>query len=72
MPLVEVTLAAGRSPQQIRDLLAAVHAAVETSLGAPAQSIRVILREVPAEHWSSGGVTLAEKAAAVAGEASRG
>jgi 4-oxalocrotonate tautomerase len=63
MPLVEVTLAEGRSADELRSLLSGLHAAVEQTLGAPAASIRVIVREVPPEHWSSGGVTLAEKAA---------
>ncbi len=63
MPLVEVTLATGRPPEQVRTLLNALHSALEETLGAPPQSIRVIVREVPPEHWSSGGVTLAEKAA---------
>jgi 4-oxalocrotonate tautomerase len=67
MPLVEVTVAQGRSPEQLRALLSELHGAVERSLAAPAQSIRVIVREVPPEHWSSGGVTLAEKAAQSAG-----
>lgn len=64
MPLVEVTLSSGRSAEQVRELIAQLHNAVESALGAPAQSIRVIVREVPPQHWSSGGVTLAEKAAA--------
>ncbi|WP_375386047.1 2-hydroxymuconate tautomerase [uncultured Microbacterium sp.] len=64
MPLVEVTLSSGRSAEQVRELMAQLHAAVEASIGAPTQSIRVIVREVPPEHWSSGGITLAEKAAA--------
>ena len=64
MPLIEVTIAKGRTPQQLRALLGEVHSAVERSLEAPAQSIRVIIREVPPEHWLSGDVTLAEKAAA--------
>ncbi|MGP3534184.1 tautomerase family protein [Microbacterium sp. RD1] len=63
MPLVEVTLSDGRDPEQLRTLLGAIHDAVHQSIGAPEASIRVILREVPAEHWLSGGVTLAEKAA---------
>ncbi|MEN8585367.1 4-oxalocrotonate tautomerase family protein [Burkholderia sp. RS01] len=63
MPLIEVTLAEGRTPDQIRALLGEVHSAVERSLEVPAQSIRVIIREVPPEHWLSGGLTLAEKTA---------
>lgn len=63
MPLVEISLAEGRTPEQIRALLAEVHQAVHRSIGAPEPSIRVVVREVPPEHWSAGGETLAERAA---------
>ena len=69
MPLVEITLAHGRSPEQIRALLAEVHAAVHRAIEAPEANIRVVVREVPATHWSAGGVTLAERAAATAEDA---
>ncbi|WP_433380871.1 tautomerase family protein [Streptosporangium sp. CA-115845] len=61
MPLVEVTLTEGREPGAIRALIHEVHAAVERSLGAPAPSIRVIVREVPRTHWAAGDQTLAER-----------
>lgn len=62
MPHIAISLAEGRTPEQLRGLLRAVHAAVEAELDAPAASIRVILTEVPRSHWLSGGETLAEKA----------
>ncbi|MFN8193272.1 MAG: 2-hydroxymuconate tautomerase [Nocardioidaceae bacterium] len=61
MPLVEVTLAEGRTPEQIRALLHALTAAVHESIGAPVPTIRVVAREVPRTHWSAGGVTIAER-----------
>ncbi|GAB2985338.1 tautomerase family protein [Amycolatopsis acidiphila] len=64
MPMVEITLAEGRTPQQIRTLLAAVSDAVHRSIGVPKANIRVVVREVPPTHWCAGGVTLAERAAA--------
>jgi 4-oxalocrotonate tautomerase len=64
MPFVEISLAKGRTPEQVRNLLAAVHEAVHRTLDAPPASIRVIVREVEPEHWLSGTETLAEKAAA--------
>ncbi len=63
MPLVEITLAEGRRPEQIRALLAEVHSAVHRAIGAPEANIRVVVREVPATHWLAGGETLAERAA---------
>ena len=64
MPLVEVTLAEGRTPAQIRALLHELHAAVVRAVDAAPASVRVIVREVPATHWSAGDVTLAERAQA--------
>lgn len=61
MPLIEITLSEGRSPEQLRALLHHVHRSVRDALGAPADSIRVIVREVPPTHWSAGDVTLAER-----------
>lgn len=60
MPLVDVTLTEGRSPEQVRDLLHALHEAVHTTLGARSEHIRVIVREVPRTHWATGDVTVAE------------
>jgi 4-oxalocrotonate tautomerase len=62
VPLVEVTLAEGRTPDQLRALLRELHDAVVRAVDAPPDSVRVIIREVPATHWSAGGVTLAERA----------
>lgn len=63
MPLVEITLAQGRSPQMLRVLLHEVHAAVVRAVAAPDESVRVVIREVPPTHWSAGDVTLAERRA---------
>jgi 4-oxalocrotonate tautomerase len=62
MPIVEITLAEGRTEEQLRDLMGRVHDAVE-EWGAPATNIRVLVREIPPALWLSGGATLAEKTA---------
>jgi 4-oxalocrotonate tautomerase len=56
MPFVEITLIAGRTDEQKRKLFETVTTAVETAVGAPRESIRVVLREVPASYWAVGGV----------------
>jgi len=56
MPLVEVTLIEGRSREAKRALIVALTDAVESTVGAPREAIRVIVREVPAENWAVGGV----------------
>jgi 4-oxalocrotonate tautomerase len=66
MPLVEVSMIEGRTPQQIRSLHEAMTAAVETTLGVPRESVWVIIREMPAGNWAEGGITIAERRAAAA------
>jgi 4-oxalocrotonate tautomerase len=61
MPLVEISLLSGRSPEMVRELIRRVHDAVQGALEVPAGNVRVIVREVPPEHWAVGGVTKAEQ-----------
>jgi len=61
MPLVEVTLVEGRTPEQIRALITGLTAAVVAAVDAPRENVRVVVREVPATHWAAGDVTIAER-----------
>jgi 4-oxalocrotonate tautomerase len=61
MPLIDVTMVEGRSPEQVRALISALSQAAVESIGAPLSSIRVVVREVPATHWAAGDVTIAER-----------
>jgi len=61
MPFIDVTLAVGRTPEQIRALQHELTAAVVRAIGAPVESVRVVVREVPTTHWSAGDVTIAER-----------
>jgi 4-oxalocrotonate tautomerase len=61
MPLVEVTLVEGRTPEQLRTLISRLTAAVVDSVGAPTENVRVVLREIPATHWAAGDVTVQER-----------
>ena len=63
MPLIEVTLVEGRSADKLRALISALTQAVVDTIDAPRESIRVVLREVPATHWAAGDVTIAERIA---------
>ncbi|MEV0594605.1 2-hydroxymuconate tautomerase [Nonomuraea cavernae] len=63
MPLVEVTLTQGRTAEDIRALISGLTEAVVTSIGAPKESVRVVVREIPATHWAAGDVTIAERPA---------
>ncbi len=60
MPLIEVTLAEGRSADQIRAMMHEVHEAVLRTVNTRSEHIRVIVREVPRTHWATGDLTLRE------------
>jgi 4-oxalocrotonate tautomerase len=60
MPNIEITLGAGRSPEQLRDLIHEVHDAVLRTVGTRPEHVRVVVREVPRSLWATGDVTLAE------------
>lgn len=61
MPLIEVTMVEGRTAQQVRALISALTDAAVETVAAPRESIRVVVREVPATHWAAGDVTIAER-----------
>jgi 4-oxalocrotonate tautomerase len=56
MPLVEVTMIEGRPKEKKVALMKRITDVVEETVGAPRETIRVVIREVPAEHWAVGGV----------------
>ena len=60
MPLVEVTIAEGRSSSQIRAMMREVHNAVLRTVDTRPEHVRVIVREVPRAHWATGDLTLCE------------
>ncbi len=60
MPIVRIELLEGRSPEQKKTLIRQVSEAVTTSLGVRPEQVRVLLYELPADHWAVGGTTLAE------------
>lgn len=66
MPVIEVTLVEGRTTEQKNGLIRALTNAAHESIGAPLQTVRVILREIPLSHFAVGGETFAQRAAAAA------
>jgi 4-oxalocrotonate tautomerase len=71
MPLIEVTIAEGRSAVQIRAMMREVHEAVLRTVDTAPGHIRVIVREVPRTHWATGDVTLSEMNAAPMSDAAQ-
>jgi len=58
MPYVHVTLAAGRTLDAKRKLMASICEAVQEALDTPPDSVRVWITEVPPGEMSVGGVPL--------------
>ena len=57
MPIIEIKLLEGRSPDAIARLIRKVTDAVEHSIAAPRDTIRILVNEVPRAHWGTGGET---------------
>lgn len=63
MPIINVTIAQGRSVEKRQKLIRALtHAAIDAFDVRPEQ-VRVILNEVPLENFAVAGVSFAERAA---------
>jgi 4-oxalocrotonate tautomerase len=64
MPLIQVTMIEGRSAEMKEALIRKLTDSTVEVTGAPRDSVRVILQEVPAAHWGVGGVSKARSAVA--------
>jgi 4-oxalocrotonate tautomerase len=60
MPIANIQILAGRPAEAKRTLIQAVTAAIVESLQVKPESVRVIVQEVPPEHWGIGGVSAKE------------
>lgn len=61
MPLVQITMLAGRSTQQKRKLAQRITDAVVEEAGARREAVVVAFHEVSQESYASGGVLMADK-----------
>ena len=55
MPIIRIELLQGRTPAVKAELIARVTDAVVATLGVDPEQVRVLLYEVPPEHWVVGG-----------------
>lgn len=60
MPVIDITLLEGRTPEKKRNLIREVTDATVRALDAPPESVRVIIREVPPTHFAVAGVPKSE------------
>lgn len=61
MPLVQIHMLEGRSEEQKKRMMVEVTEAIERTLNAPRESIRIAIYEIPRSHWSVGGITMEER-----------
>ncbi|MEN9933665.1 MAG: hypothetical protein RLZZ387_244 [Chloroflexota bacterium] len=64
MPIVRLEILEGRPPALKAELIARVTAAVVETLAVGPEQVRVLLYELPADHWAVGGQTMAARRAA--------
>lgn len=61
MPLVNIHMAEGRSPEQKRALMDAITEAMHTHVGTPRTAVRVWIDEFPNTDFMAGGELLKDK-----------
>lgn len=61
MPIVRIDLLEGRAAERKADLIRRVTEAVVAALDVRPEQVRVLLSEVPPEHWAVGGTTMAAR-----------
>jgi 4-oxalocrotonate tautomerase len=64
MPIIEMHLAAGRTTEQKRRVMAAMSQAVATALEVSPSTVRILITEHADDEFSVGGVSLSERNAA--------
>ncbi|MDB5838284.1 MAG: 2-hydroxymuconate tautomerase [Herminiimonas sp.] len=57
MPFANIKMLEGRSVEQIEAMIHEVTEAIHRTLGAPVETVRVVVEEVPKTHWGIGGKT---------------
>ena len=55
MPFAQIQMMEGRSEDQKRAVIEKVTAALVEAVGAPIETVRVIITEVPKSHWGIAG-----------------
>ena len=61
MPVINVQMLTGRSPEQKKALVQALTDAVVTHCKVPADAVWIVVDEVERENWAMGGQLVSEK-----------
>ncbi len=61
MPLLQVSIVEGRSPELKERLIRDLTATVFKTLAVKPEAVRVLIQELPKTHWGSAGQSMAQR-----------
>jgi 4-oxalocrotonate tautomerase len=61
MPIAHLHILEGRSVEVKRKLISSVTTAISNSLDTNPEKVRILLHELPKEHWATGGISKNEQ-----------
>ncbi|OLS34858.1 4-oxalocrotonate tautomerase [Bacillus sp. MRMR6] len=61
MPIINVQILEGRPKEKVEEVIYNITNTVSETLGAPKESIRVIVTEIPKTHWGIAGVPVSKR-----------
>ena len=61
MPIIQVSIVSGRSPEKIEKLIGELTKVTAEVLEAPAETIKVLVTELEPTHWGSNGESIAAR-----------
>ena len=61
MPLIQLTIVEGRSPEKKEELIAELTETIHRVIDAPYENIRVSINEIPAAHWGIAGKSIQKR-----------
>ena len=67
MPLAQITITEGRSPEMVDQMAEAVTKAIAATLGVRRQNVRVAINEIPTAHWYVAGESITHRSSKNAG-----
>ena len=60
MPICQINMMVGRTPEQKRDLIAKMTEAICEAVGVKPEGVRIMINEMPKEHFGIAGKSAAE------------
>lgn len=61
MPLIQINIIEGRSPEKKERLIREVSDTVANILESPVENVRVMIQEMPATHWGIAGESVRKR-----------